>query len=166
MAVTSCLSYNIIHKYKMCVFYPASLTTMVSERIIKSKLRLLTCVCIKIQEIGHSQSLVKWSLHHSATQTGPCRQHGPKSCRLLRTHSWCLVQRPRYSATNTARILVRFSTVGRCMFSSVSSSVCQNFGKGVLMRCNTGTPWWCEEWGGERSYFQTLATDELWFSLH
>ncbi|KAG7278360.1 hypothetical protein CRUP_024605 [Coryphaenoides rupestris] len=29
--------------------------------------------------------------------------------------------RPRYSARNTARILVRFSTVGRCMFSSVSS---------------------------------------------
>lgn len=35
---------------------------------------------------------------------------------------------------------VRFSTVGRCMFSSVSSSVCQNCGKGVAMTCSTGTP--------------------------
>lgn len=49
-------------------------------------------------------------------------------------------QRPRYSATNTAMTFVRFSTVGRCMFSSVSSSVCQNCGKGVAMTCSTGTP--------------------------
>ncbi|TNN41153.1 Homeobox protein six1b [Liparis tanakae] len=48
--------------------------------------------------------------------------------------------KPRYSARNTARILVRFTTVGRCMFSSVSSSVCQNCGKGVAMTCSTGTP--------------------------
>lgn len=50
------------------------------------------------------------------------------------------VQKPRYSARNTAMILVRFTTVGRCMFSSVSSSVCQNCGKGVAMTCSTGTP--------------------------
>lgn len=37
-------------------------------------------------------------------------------------------------------ILVRFSTVGGCMFSSVSSSVCQKEGKGVVMMCSTGTP--------------------------
>lgn len=49
-------------------------------------------------------------------------------------------QSPRYSARNTAKILVKFSTVGRCMFCSVSSRVCQNFGKGVAMTCSTGTP--------------------------
>lgn len=53
---------------------------------------------------------------------------------------WLCFQKPRYSARNTAMILVRFTTVGRCMFSSVSSSVCQNCGKGVAMTCSTGTP--------------------------
>ncbi len=55
-------------------------------------------------------------------------------------HQHLDVQKPRYSARNTAMILVRFTTVGRCMFSSVSSSVCQNCGKGVAMTCSTGTP--------------------------
>lgn len=50
------------------------------------------------------------------------------------------VQKPRYSARNTARILVRLTAVGRCMFSSVSSNVCQNCGKGVAMTWRTGTP--------------------------
>lgn len=51
-------------------------------------------------------------------------------------------------------ILVRFSTVGRCMFSSVSSSVCQNCGKGVAMTCSTGTPIGAAERGG--------ANDDDW----
>lgn len=94
-----------------------------------------------------------------------CCQHGSKSCRLLRTHSWCLVHRPRYSATNTARILVRFSTVGRCMFSSVSSRVCQNFGKGVLMRCNTGTPWRVWRIGRRTIFVKPSPQEKLWFGL-
>lgn len=49
-------------------------------------------------------------------------------------------QRCRYSATKMTRILVRFSTVGRCIFSSVSCSVCQNGGNGVEIKCSTGTP--------------------------
>lgn len=72
------------------------------------------------------------------------------------------VYRPRYSATNKTRILVRFNTVGRCMFSSVSSNVCQNFGKGVLMRCNTGTPWYMRRRGRKKICLKPPTCSSGW----
>ena len=72
----------------------------------------------------------------SASSVGPKSEHQSHHNHV----SVSAAQKPRYSARNTAMILVRFTTVGRCMFSSVSSSVCQNCGKGVAMTCSTGTP--------------------------
>ena len=56
--------------------------------------------------------------------------------------SWVPVRfyRWRYSATKTFNILQIFETVGLWRFCSLSLSLCQTFGNGVAIQCNTRTP--------------------------